>query len=256
MMPVFETEFLRLLRSRKFKLLFLVTMFPAVIYLLNPGASGTGVENLRAGFEALFTDLLPNYWLGIIGQLIVVIIMSDLIAGEIDRGTIRLILAKPVRMSEFLAGKFLAGLSGLVILFGIPYAVIWFYAPLPYDAGFDGVRALAGDFGAVMGSTVVVLTFLGALSMFLAVLVKRPLYTTLATFGVLFLGQFILPQIPYIEHPERLTLGYQALVMLKASFENLNVVGTPWETALAFLLTSVGLLVLTWFLLLRQEFPD
>ena len=256
MIPVFETEFLRLLRSRKFKLLFLVTIFPAVIYLLSPNASGTGVESLRAGFEGLFADLLPNYWLGVIGQLIAVIIMTDLIAGEIDRGTIRLILARPVKLGEFLAGKFLAGLSALLVLFGIPYAIIWFYAPLPYDAGFDGIRALTGDFGVVMGSTVVVLAFLGALSMFLAVLVRRPLYATLATFGVLFLGQFILPQVPYIEHPERLTLGYQALVMLKVSFENLNIVGTPWETALAFLLTSAGLLALSWFTLLKQEFPD
>ncbi|MEO2151289.1 MAG: ABC transporter permease subunit, partial [Thermococcus sp.] len=167
MTPVFETEFLRLLRSRKFKLLFLVTLFPAVIYLLNPGASGTGVEPLKKGFEGLFTDLLPNYWLGIIGQLIAVIIMSDLIAGEIDRGTIRLILARPIGIGEFLAGKFLAGLSALLLLFGIPYAVVWLYAPLPYHAGFAGVKVLAVDFGAVLASTAVILAFLGALSMFL-----------------------------------------------------------------------------------------
>ena len=256
MIPVFETEFLRLLRSRKFKLLFIVTLFPSIIYLLSPNASGTGVEHLKEGFEAVFLDLLPNYWLGIIGQLIAVIIMSDLLAGEIDRGTIRLILARPVRMSSFLAGKFLAGLSALAILFGVPYAVIWLYSPLPYHAGFDGVKALARDFGVLVGSTIVILAFLGALSMFLAILVKRPLYATLATFGLLFLGQFLLPQIPYIDHPERLTLGYQALVMLKSSFGSLTVIGTPWKTVEALLGVSTVLLVLTWALLLEKEFPD
>ncbi|AHL22690.1 ABC transporter permease [Thermococcus nautili] len=256
MTPVFETEFLRLIRSRKFKLLFLVTIFPAVIYLLSPNASGTGVEPLKKGFEDLFADLLPNYWLGIIGQLIAVIIMSDLIAGEIDRGTIRLILARPIGIGEFLAGKFLAGLSALLVLFGIPYAVVWLYAPLPYRAGLAGVKALAVDFGAVLASTAVILAFLGALSMFLAVLVRRPLYATLATFGILFLGQFLLPQVPYFEHPERLTLGYQALVMLKAGFESLSVTGTPWKTAVAFAVASASLLLVTWLLLVKGEFPD
>ena len=256
MIPVLETEFLRLLRSRKFKLLFLVTVFPSILYLLNPNAGGTGVESLKKGFEALFADLLPNYWLGIIGQLIAVIIMSDLLAGEIDKGTIRLILARPVGMSEFLAGKFLGGLAALTLLFGIPYAVVWLYAPLPYHAGLEGLKALAGDFGIVRGATLVILAFLGALSMFLAVLIGRPLHATLATFGLLFMGQFLLPQIPYIAHPERLTLGYQALIMLKGGFENLNVTGTPWETTVAFLGTSAVLLVLTWGLLLKKEFPD
>ncbi|WP_297494647.1 ABC transporter permease subunit [Thermococcus sp.] len=256
MIPVLETEFLRLLRSRKFKLLFLVTIFPSILYLLNPNASGTGVGPLKKSFEGLFADLLPNYWLGIIGQLIAVIVMSDLLAGEIDRGTIRLILARPVRMSGFLAGKFLAGLAALALLFGIPYAVIWLYAPLPYQGGLEGIKVLAGSFGVVLGATLVILMFLGALSMFLAVLIGKPLYATLATFGLLFLEQFILPQIPYIDHPERLTLGYQALVMLKGSFGNINVIGTPLESAVTFLGVSASLLVLTWVLLLKKEFPN
>ena len=256
MFPIFETELTRSLRSKKFKLLLVVTLFPIVIYILSPNSAGTGAEALRKGFESLFNDLLPNYWLGIIGQLIAVIIMSDLIASEIDKGTIRLILAKPVKLEEFLAGKFLAGLSTLTLLFGVPYLVAWLYTPLPYHAGLHGLRVVVGDFGAVLGVTVLTLSFVGSLSVVMAVTVRRPLYATLATFGVLFLGQFLIPQIPYLSHPERFSIGYQALVMLKTSFSNVNVIGTPWKTAVAFAGASVTLLFLAWIALTRKEFPD
>lgn len=256
---VFESEFRRLIRSRKLKVLFLATFFPAFIYLLSPNASGTGVNAMLKAFQALMLDLIPNYWLGIIGQLIAIILMSDLLAGEIDRGTIRLLLARPVRLSEVVIAKFLAGLSSLAVLFGVPYAVIWLYSPVVYSAGAEGLWEGLSDFLLALGATLLVLALLGALAMLVSVIITRPLYASLATFGVVFLLQFLLPQIPYIKNPERYTLGYQAVVLLKAGFDRIDLstfAGNPSHTAVFFGAVVLLFLAGTWAVLINRDFPD
>ncbi|ASJ10975.1 hypothetical protein A3L12_06510 [Thermococcus sp. P6] len=256
---VFEGEFRRLIRSRKLKVLFAVTFFPALIYLLNPNSTGTGVEAMLESFQALMLQLLPDYWIGIIGQLIAIILMSDLLGGEIDRGTIRLLLARPLRLSEMITAKFLAGLSALAVLFGIPYLTVWLYNPVVYDAGFEGLREGLPQLLLVLGVTLLVLALLGALAMLVSALIPRSLYASLATFGIVFLLQFLLPQIPYIRNPERYTLGYQAVVLLKASFDKLDLsvfTGVPSHTALYFGGTTLLLLTFTWAVLMRRDFPD
>ncbi|NJE04902.1 ABC transporter permease [Thermococcus sp. M36] len=255
---IFEGEFKRLIRSRKLKVLFLITFFPAFIYLLSPNATGSGVDVMLKAFQSLMLDLIPNYWLGIIGQLIAIILMSDLLASEIDRGTIRLLLARPVRLSELVGGKFLAGLSALALLFGIPYAVIWLYTPLVYDTGVKGLSQGFPDFALAFGATLLVLAFLGALAMLVSVVITRPLYASLATFGIIFLTQFLIPQIPYIKNPEHYTLGYQAVVLLKSGFEKVDLTsftGNPTHTVLVFVALTVILLLVTWKILTSRDFP-
>ncbi len=256
---IFTTEFRRLIHSIKFKILLLIMAFPAVIYLLNPQPQGTGVEAMRKAFQSLMIDLIPNYWAGIIGQFIIIILMSDLLASEIDKGTIRLLISKPVKISEILIGKFIAGISVMFILFAVPYAIIWLYNPLVYHSGTNGVIDGFRDLALALGSTLLVLASLGALAVVISVIVARPLYASLSTFGIVFLLQFIIPQIPYITHPERYTLGYQTIILLKSSF-NLNKIvafkGNPSYTVLFFSSVIILLLVISWVALSKREFPD
>ena len=254
---IFEGEFRRLIRSRKLKLLFAVTFFPALIYLISPNATDKGVDAMLKSFQTLMLDLVPNYWLGIIGQLVAIIIISDLLASEIDKGTIRLLLARPIRLSELVAAKFLAGISALVVLFGVPYVVIWLYNPVVYDTGVKGLSKGLPDLMLVLGATILVLASLGALAMLISVIVTRPLYASLSTFGVIFLLQFLLPQIPYIKNPERYTLGYQTLILLKSGFEKVDLssfTGNPTNTMVAFILLVLGFLLMTWWILLHRDF--
>ncbi len=256
---IFESEFRRLIRSIKLKVLFLATFFPSLLYLFNPHASGSGVDSMLKAFQALMLDLLPNYWLGIIGQLIAIILMSDLLASEIDRGTIRLLLARPVRLSEVVGAKFLAGMATLAVLFGVPYAVIWLYNPVVYDTGTEGLWKGLPNLAGALGATLLVLATLGALAMLISVIITRPLYASLTAFGIVFLLQFLLPQIPYIKNPQRYTLGYQTAVMLKSSFHKVDLSafgGSPAHTAIFFAATSALLLVLAWAVLMERDFPD
>ncbi len=254
---ILEGEFRRLIRSRKLKILFVVTFFPALIYLTSPNATDKGVDAMLKSFQALMLDLVPNYWLGIIGQLIAIILMSDLLASEIDKGTIRLLLARPIRLSELVAAKFLAGISALAVLFGVPYTVIWLYNPVVYDTGMKGLSKGLPDLALVLGATILVLASLGALAMLISVIVTRPLYASLSTLGVIFLLQFLLPQIPYIKNPERYTLGYQTVILLKSGFEKVDLTsftGNPAHTAAIFVLLGLGFLLMTWWILLHRDF--
>ncbi len=254
-----EVEFRRLLRSRKFKVLFLVTFFPDLIYLLSPNASGSGIDAMLKSFQYLMLDLLPNYWLGIIGQLIAIILMSDLLASEIDRGTVRLLISKPVKFGEIIAAKFLAGVGALAVLFGLPYTVIWLYNPIVYGTGFKGLEEGFTAFLLVLGATLLVLALLGALTMFISVVISRPLYTALSSFGLVFLLQYLLPQIPYIKNPGHYTLGYQTVVILKAGFDRVDLStfsGDPARSSLFLMTALVVFLLLTWGWLRKREFPD
>ncbi len=256
---VFESESRRLLRSKRFKILFAVTFFPSLIYLLNPSPSGEGIGPMLKSFEALMLDLLSNYWLGIIGQLIAIIIMCDLLASEVERGTIRLLLAKPLRLSTLIAAKFLAGISVLTLLFGVPYTVIWLYNPLVYKTGLSGLWRGLPDLILVLGVSVLILELLGALSMLVSVLINRPLYASLTTFGAVFILQFLVPQMPYLQNAERYTLPYQTAVLLKAGFERIDLsrfTGAPSHSAIALSVLIPVLLFPAWAILVRRDFPD
>ncbi|WP_297458132.1 hypothetical protein [Thermococcus sp.] len=43
------------------KILFLVTFFPALVYLISPNAAGRGVEATLESFETPMVDLLSSY---------------------------------------------------------------------------------------------------------------------------------------------------------------------------------------------------
>lgn len=256
-MALVESEFSRMVGSRKFKALFAVTLLPSIIYLLSPSPQGKGVDAMLEGVESLLANLIPNYWLGIIGQFIAIIPMSDLIAGEIDRGTIRLLLAKPIRISEIVAGKFLAGLAALMILYGTPIAIILAYAPLPYHAGLDGLEKVAEPLLYAIAAAMLVLVLLGSLTILVSSIIPRPLYAALAAFGLVFLAQYLIPQIPYIENPEDYTLAHLALVLLKPGFTSIElamVAGDPLREAAASLLIALALLVGSWIILSQRDY--
>ena len=89
------------------------------------------------------------------------------------------------------------------------------------------------------------------------VIVTCPLYPSLSTFGMIFLVQFLLPQVPYIENPERYILGYRMVVLLKFGFKRVDLsafAGDPLGTATGLIVVALVLLLLTWWALLGRNF--
>ncbi|NJE07024.1 ABC transporter permease [Thermococcus sp. M39] len=256
---LYENEVYRLLKSRRLKVMIVLMLLPVVVYFFtHEEITEYSAKALKISFQINVSEFLINFWGSVIGQLIVIILMSELLASEIDKGTMRLLLVKPIKKSEIVFGKFFAGMTGIILIFGIPYFVMQIYMVLLYKSGFDGFRATFGDFLFALGVTLLILGSLGAFSMFLSVILSRPLYASLASFGIIFTAQFILPQLPFFDDPERFNLSYQIGVLLKKGFTlhaGLDAYkGDPNMSALFFL--SIILLSLAFTLLgiYRKEY--
>jgi Cu-processing system permease protein len=92
------------------------------------------------GLSHLFATLSPSSQLTMLldtglgairlcGMLIAVFLGARLIADEVDRKTVDVILAKPVRRSEFIIGKFIGGwmtVFASVTLMGIAFMIVYY----------------------------------------------------------------------------------------------------------------------------------
>jgi len=92
------------------------------------------------GLSHMFATLSPNSQLSMLldiglgsirlcGMLIAVFLGARLIADEVDKRTVDVILAKPVRRSEFIVGKFLGGWITVfvnVLLMGAAFMIVYY----------------------------------------------------------------------------------------------------------------------------------
>ena len=256
---LYLNEVYRLLKSRRLKVMLALMLLPVIVYFFtHEEITEYSAKALEISFQINVSQFLINFWASVIGQLVVIIIMSDLLASEIDRGTIRILLTKPIKKSEIVIGKFFSGVTAMVIIFGIPYLIMQIYMVLLYKSGFEGVRATFDDLLFATGITILVLGSLGAFSMLLSVILSRPLYASLASFGLVFAAQFILPQLPFFDDPERFNLSYQIGVLLKKGFTLHTGLdsykGDPNMSALFFLSVILMSLIFTLLALYRKEY--
>lgn len=258
---LYSSEVSRTIRARRFKVMLAAMLLPVIVYFFTHGEiTEYGARALERSFQIVASEFMVNFWLSVIGQLVAIILMSDLLASEIDRGTIRLLLTRPIRKSEIVFGKFLAGITGLTILFGVPYLLLQIYGVLLYKAGLEGFTATLDETLYALGVTLLLLGSLGALAMLLSILVSRPLYASLSAFALVFVAQFILPQLPFFDNPERFTLNYQVGVLLKSGFTlhaGLDAYkGEPAMSALFFMGAILAALLFTLLGIYRKEYPE
>ncbi len=115
-----------------------LTVFALVLGFIGAGPTGTvKVDPLTvtvANLATLSVYLVP---------LMALLLSFDTIAGEVERGTIQLVLASPVSRSALIAGKFLGHVSvlafAILIGFGLTGGVIYFVA----GGAPEGVAGLA-----------------------------------------------------------------------------------------------------------------
>jgi ABC-type transport system involved in multi-copper enzyme maturation permease subunit len=116
-----------------------------------------GLSDYRFVFEATTLSL------DLLGLLLIVIFCTGLISSEMSRGTIRLVLVRPLRRFEFLCAKFLLGTTfallllvlagatswGLVLAFGEAHGVEYGGETIYTGAGMAGAYAAAAAFNAL-----------------------------------------------------------------------------------------------------------
>ena len=140
----------------------ILTLFAVLLVLLGSGASGQVDAPLLsvsiASLSTLSVYLVP---------LIALLLSFDAIAGEIDRGTLQLVLASPVSRGAVLVGKFLGHVAVLSIAVSFGYGIaglVAFLANGGGDAGslFGVGRLIASSM--ILGATFIAIGYIASAS--------------------------------------------------------------------------------------------
>jgi len=151
------------LRNRWIILSTLILLAFALILVLLGSAPGGEVKTdavtvVVASLSTLSVYLVP---------LIALLLSFDAIAGEIDRGTLQLVLASPVSRGAVLVGKFLGHVAVLSIAVSFGYGIAGLVAFLANGGGdlmaFVGVGRLIAS-SVVLGATFIAIGYIASAS--------------------------------------------------------------------------------------------
>jgi ABC-type transport system involved in multi-copper enzyme maturation permease subunit len=231
-------------------LLFYAIIVIAGAWVLSPLALGEAYRVTRdLGLAAL----------SLVGVVLIALVGGGLVQKEIDRKTVFTILAKPIRRSEFLFGKFL-GLMGMVTAVFCGMVVFLSLVLFLREGGVEPAVLVAAGFtyGELVILTAVVVTF----SCFVSPILSGVF--TLAVFG---LGHFSADLLRFAEQSTAPIVAPAARViyMLLPHLDRFNlraeaaysVVPDPVATAAALgyaVLYSASLLAVAVGILSRREF--
>jgi len=139
----------------------------------------------------LFTPPDPLYIVKVLLSLVALLLSYDAISGEKERGTLRLVLSRPVSRSAVVAGK-LAG--GLAVVW-VPFATLFLVSVAALVVS-GAVAFGAGDFARMalmLGASLVYITFFLALGMLVSALSASSPRALVASLFVWALAVFAVP---------------------------------------------------------------
>jgi len=216
---VMEYELRRIIGSRKFKLMLAVMLLPDIMFLLGLGGitpAETGVDICLEEFWRQAEDLILNFWTGLPAQLLAILIASELLAGEYENETFKLLVTKPVKKSGVVLGKWLAFLISMVLITLLPLLLLALLISLAYRGYWDALIAiLSYDFWAGELTMMVGLTTIGTFTLLFSAFLSKSLYAALSSFAIILIYQLLVPSIAWLENPLQYTLSYQLGVILE-----------------------------------------
>ncbi|MCH8906918.1 MAG: ABC transporter permease subunit [Candidatus Heimdallarchaeota archaeon] len=255
-----EETFLSGIREKRFYLsLLYFTVFPILIFLVqNAGLivqKGTGIALYQAQIQtaSLINIFYASFFLG---QVLIVILSADAIAGEIEQDTLSLLRSKPVYDSEIILGKFIGLLAIIFLLESPAFLLIYFFLLVRYEAG--SIEVYLGTIDEIIAVLILVLLMQGiivAMSLMFSTLFSKTLYSILSSMLVL----FILSQISGILSNTSNYVSFQWLVnaTLPEIFYNIEPIDANLPSLGAFILgfsgIISGLLVLAITILRNRE---
>ncbi len=240
--------------ARRDRVQWILLLYLAVVVggsvVLSPLSLGEGYRITRdLGLAAL----------SLVGVLLIVLVGGTLVHREIDRRTILTVLAKPIRRSEFLIGKYL-GLLAMVVLVFVAMTVVFCTMLFVQEGHVEPAVLVAAlfTFGEFMIMTSVVMLFSSFVS---------PALAGVFTLALFILGHFAEDLIRFAEEaPSALmATGAQVIYLLLPHLEAFNlrpeaaygIVPTPdriGAAALYAVLYSTAMLAAATLVLSRREF--
>lgn len=165
--------------------------------------------NILNGYTVCFFVLLS---LLVHIPLLVVVISGDMISGEANLGTLRLVLSRPINRSEFVLGKF-AAVSVYILLLLVWFAVLALFGSIAlFDTGdilhlkneyivqISSTDILWRYYAAFIFASVALIT-IAALSFFISVFSDSPIIPIVVTMSVIIVSIIInTMSIPTFNH--------------------------------------------------------
>ena len=254
-------EFSTFVKTKKFFAIFLVILFPIIVAYFPPieNISSISTQEFLRHFEQTLSDPLLNFWAGIPTQVVAAMIASELIAGEIDKETLKLLFTKPIRKISIIMGKFVAYLAILLSLFASVLAIYSIYYVLMYEKGYEEIVAIL--FGPYWWSLAIILlciSFVGSISIAFSSLFKKPLYAALVTILLIVGVQLFSGLVPFITDSQKYTFTYQLGVILEEVFYLVgsNIYrGDPYLSVTFFIVSTIIALTVAEIALIKKEVP-
>lgn len=232
-------------------LLNLVAGFGDVVF------NGTGIALFYA--QTTITLYLKTFYLSLIGQVLLVILVADQIAGEVEMKTFSMLRSKPIFDSEIVLGKFF-GMMLLLVLLDLPALfIIYVYYLIVLKAEFPS--AYIGTLDEIIGAIFFLLILQGvivALTLLFSSLFNKSLYAILAGLLVLFLSSTISENILSGRKPGNVYISFLWLVdaFLPYIFYHLEPLEGTIPSLLTFLTSVIGIICILLFvttLILRNK---
>ncbi|MCY3410793.1 MAG: ABC transporter permease subunit [Candidatus Heimdallarchaeota archaeon] len=167
------------------------TIFPIILNLFGDAGqvvfSGSGIALFYA--QTVSLSMVKTVFLSFfLGQILIIILTADLIAGEVEMKTFELLRSKPVFDSEIVFGKFL-GMMYLLGSMNIPSIIIIYSKYLiSLEAEFPG--AYMGTLDELLGLIIIVNLLQGmivALTLLFSTIFAKSLYAILSSLLSLFI---------------------------------------------------------------------
>jgi ABC-2 type transport system permease protein len=126
----------------------------------------------QAGIVALnyvqFADAMS--WLVI---LFVAIVAPELVSRDMRSGVLPLYFSRPLRAADYIGAKFVALVSGVWLILGVPQFVMFLGAAFTTKTGFDGVWTELGDLMPAWGYSLLWAVLFAAISLLIASLTGK-----------------------------------------------------------------------------------
>lgn len=253
LVAIFINELRVIISSRRFKIFLFIMFFPSITSLFT-GPSSTVFTDKT--FEASVGLNVLNFWAGLPGQIMVIIIASELIAREFEKGTIKLIFNSPTRKSSIVLGKYLA-LFFLTLI--VSFSSVFLFAcvlDLKNGKGGEMFYKHLVDLSIASLITTMGLLTISSIAIVVSTFSKKSLYAGVISIFVL-LTTLILPYlIPVLTNPEVYTINHQLGVLLEEFIwlgrENLYI-GNPFISFNALYMINALTLLFTIVTISRVE---
>jgi len=260
-LPIAREETTRILNSRKFKIILFVMFLPVIIFLLESGElnpADYGIDATVLAFEQAAGGNIISFWVALPAQFLVILIASELIAGEVENETLTLLIVKPVRRADILFGKLLAFIISILFITFVPLLGFAGLTTLVYQGGRSGFwEILKGPFAFGEGVLILGLLTVGCYAIMFSSITRKSLYGALASLLTLFLFNLFVPNLSFLG--PSYTLEYRLGLILEEGYrlavESKIYSGDPVLTFAILSWLNILFLVIALIALFRREMP-